>query len=398
VDDRLDLAVIGAGPAGSTLACLAARQGLRVALYEQGEFPRFHIGESLVPAVNLTLEHLGILGEMDAHGYPRKNAVQFFSPRGASRPFYFTEASDPRLHHTWQVLRSDFDALLADTAREAGAAVHTRTRVTGVLRAGAAVTGLRVRHDSGPEERVTARVVADASGQKGLLARSLGRRQHIPDLENVAIYAHYRDARRDEGRDAGSTLILRISDHSWLWFIPLPCVVSVGLVAPARHIASRTGTPTEILDDAIAACPPLQERLRHAARTNRVRVERDFSYRATHDGGPGWLLVGDALGFIDPMYSTGLFLSLYSAELAAQEIAAELAARPDAPDLAGFSREYQAAFDKFLALVRAFYRSYRFGTLAENPRHRQGLIDLLIGDVRSPLAEEVVAILAASEH
>lgn len=387
----VDIAVIGAGPAGTAAATLLAQQGWSVALCEKRRFPRFQIGESLVPAVNLTLERLGVLDRMDATRAPRKHAVQFFHPKGASRPFYFSEVDDPRMHSTWQVLRSEFDAMLLDNAIAHGVAASTETEVVDVLCEDDAVRGLTVRSALGAEQDVHARVVVDASGQQGIVARRFGRREHIHGLENGAVYAHYEGAQRDTGIDAGSTLIFRLDRQSWIWFIPLPDTVSVGLVSPARELASFGESPESILDAAIARCGPLAERLNSAQRTGEVRAVRDFSYRATRDGGRGWMLVGDALAFIDPIYSTGLFLAMHSAEHAAEAIESALrGANGKQPDFAGFAGRYHESYTQLLVLVRAYYHDdIRFGDLARDPTQRRGLIDLLTGVVGTPEAAAV---------
>ena len=381
-----DVVVLGGGPGGSTVATLLAQAGLHVALFEKRKFPRFCVGESLVPAVNFTLEKLGVLDEMDRLRFPRKHAVQFFSPKGPSKPFYFDETRDPKTHHTWQVLRSEFDLMLFENARRAGVDTWTDTAVESICEEAGAVTGVRVRDEMSVERLVTARVVVDASGQQGALARRLGEREHIPGLENVAVYAHYENVALDSGRDAGSTLIYRLDHGAWIWFIPLPDTVSIGLIAPAQGLAAFGATPDEMLENAIAKSPHLSERLTRAGRSNDVRAVRDFSYRAKRDGGVGWLLVGDALSFIDPIYSTGLFLTMYSAELAAEAIVASVGEN-DPPNFASYSRDYQSAYDQFLWLVRAFYREdFHFGGLARDPAHRQGLVDLLTGIVGTPEA------------
>jgi len=381
VTDRCEVAIIGGGPAGAALGTLVARAGYRVRLFEKEPFPRFHIGESLVPAINLCLERLGVLGELDRLRSPRKHGVQFFTPKAVGRPFYFEEVADPRMHSTWQVLRSEFDAMLLDNAVRAGVQADTGTEVLDVWTVQDVVAGVQVKHTGGHEEVVEARIVVDASGQNGVIARQFGGRTHIPGLRNTSVFAHYRDAVLDGGRDAGSTLIFRLDSQAWIWLIPLPDLVSIGLVAPAREISSYGASPAAILDAAIAACPALAERLAPASRTTEVRAMRDFSYHAERDGGPGWLLVGDALGFIDPIYSTGLLLALQSAELGADAVVAALGGRRDF-DFRGFSAAYQAAFTRFLWLVRAFYsEDFHFGKFSMNETHRQGLVDLLTGTV-----------------
>lgn len=386
---QLDVAIVGGGPAGAALGTLVAQTGHRVALFERRAFPRFHVGESLVPAVNTTLEKLGVLGQMDGRGFPTKHGVQFFSPKGPSQPFYFSEVDDPRMHTTWQVLRSDFDSLLLDNAVQSGVDVSTEIEVVDTIATDGTVTGIRTRRPDGTQEDIKARVVVDASGQRSLIARRFGGHSHIDGLANASVFAHYRGATLDTGIDAGSTLIFRLDSSSWIWFIPLPDTVSIGLVAPAQYIWSLGGTPNEILETAISNCDPLRERLTQAERTTEVFAVRDYSYRASRDGGSGWLLVGDALSFIDPIYSTGLLLTFLSSELAAAAITERLAGSEQHPNMADFSTEYQSAFDQFLVLVRAFYApGFHFGQFAKNDTHRRGLIDLLTGIVDTPEANE----------
>lgn len=396
---EFDVIVIGGGPGGAGVATMIARAGHDVALFERQAFPRFQIGESLVPAVNLTLEKLGVLDRMDGRRFPRKHAVQFFSPSGPTRPFYFSEVEDPRMHSTWQVLRSDFDAMLIENAKDAGVQVFTETEVVDVHTKGEeTVTGVEIRNVDGRTESVRSKVLIDASGQQSVLAKWFPGRKIIAGLENLAVYAHYKNVTLDTGIDAGSTLIYRVGGSAWLWFIPLPDTVSIGLVAPSRGISKFGSSPEDILANAIAASKPLQERMTEAERTTDVKGARDYSYRMTKDGGPGWALVGDALGFIDPIYSSGLLLTAQSAELGANAIDRALqSSNGTPPNLAGYSKEYQTAFDQFLVLVHAFYtEDFHFGELAKDPDHRQGLVDLLTGIVGTSHAENVTKAIRAS--
>jgi len=385
----LDVVVIGGGPGGSALATLVAQAGHRVALFERHDFPRFQVGESLVPSVNLVLERLGLIPAMGARGFTEKHGVQFFGPRGPTRPFYFRDVADARLHHTWQVLRSEFDALLLDNATAHGVDTRMGTQVSALLEADGRAAGVRITEPDGGRRDVSARIVVDASGRNGLVARHYGGHQPIEGLNNVSVYAHYRDVRRDAGIDAGSTLIYRLDAQSWIWFIPLRETVSIGLVTSVARLQSFGPSKEAALAAAILRCPDLCDRLTSAELATEVRSAGDRSYRASKDGGAGWLLVGDALGFIDPIYSTGLCLTMLSVDLAAAAIDAALNGRREL-DFAGYSANYQAAFDQFLTLVRAYYDAdFHFSVLARNPTHRQGLIDLLTGIAGTPQADEV---------
>ncbi len=373
--------VIGGGPGGAAVASLLAKEGLQVALFEKSTFPRFHVGESLVPAVNQTLEKLGVLDRMLASSFPRKQGVQFFSPKGPTKPFYFEEIGVPILDGTWQVLRQDFDCLLLDRARELGVQVFEPSEVKGLVMDGDRVTGLEVIAADGERQTFMAPVVVDASGQSSMLARRFGQRENIEGLQNASVFAHYKAVRRDAGKDAGSTLIYRLDARSWLWYIPLPDdVVSIGLVAPATRFAKMEGSSEDVLSESIAASPDLASRMDRAQRSSDVFAVRDYSYRSKVDGGKGWALVGDALSFIDPMYSTGLLLAMISAEQAAAAISRAVRDGDAAPDLRGFSAEYQEVYEQYLWLVRAFYaEDFHFGQLAKDPIQRRGLVEMLSG-------------------
>ena len=322
--DAYDVIVVGGGPAGSTTATLTADGGRRVLLLEREQFPRFRIGESLMPATYWTLERLGVLEQMKRSYFPHKHSVQFFARSGrASVPFYFSETEPGPSAQTWQVDRSDFDQMLLNNAREHGVEVHERARVTDVLFDGARARGVEARFADGSTHRLDATVVVDATGQSALLAKRLKLRQVDTNLMNCSFFTRYRGGWRGEGVDEGATLIFYTSQpRTWFWYIPLPDgVVSAGVVGPIERLTKgRANTPQQVYDEEAADCPALLERIAGAEQLHDVRVLKDFSYASHRVAGDGWLLVGDAFGFIDPIYSSGVFLALKGAEFAAESI------------------------------------------------------------------------------
>lgn len=383
-----DVITVGAGPAGATTAALLAAHGHRVLLLERDPEPRFKIGESLMPQTYWTFQRLGILPELKASAFPRKHSVQFFARGGKpSAPFYFFEESSHESSTTWQVLRSDFDALLFATARRHGAECCRGVNVREVLFDGDVARGVRVEPAPGEKVDLKARVVVDATGQSSLLARRLGLRRVDGARNNASIFTHFKGGLRDAGIDEGATLIFHARrPGTWFWYIPLPGdVVSVGLVGPVEDLVSRRDTPPEeTLTEEIRQCPALEKRLQGAVATRPASVLRDFSYRSEKVAGHGWVLVGDAFCFIDPIYSSGVFLALKSGELAADAVAEALATGdPSAERLGSFAPLLVRGGEAIRRLVEAFYApDFSFARfLKAFPQHRGDVIDILIGNV-----------------
>lgn len=385
-----DVIVIGGGPAGAAAAALVAEGGHRVLLLEKSPEPAFKVGESLMPATYWTLERLGVLERMKASHFPKKYSVQFFSGSGrGSAPFYFFEADDHDSSRTWQVLRSEFDAMLLQNARDKGAEVRLGSPVTGLLRDGegeaAKIRGVVASPGGGPARRIGARVVIDASGQSTLVARALGLKELNPRLRQASYYTHFANARRDPGVDEGATLILHTAGReSWFWFIPLPGeLASVGVVGPVDRLVAG-GDPQAVLDAELGRCPALGERLAGATQVRPVLVAKDFSYLSRSIAGDGWVLAGDAYGFLDPIYSSGVFLALKSGELAADAVCAGLAAGDlSGARLGAFGEQYLAGIQAIRRLVYAFYDpQFSFGRFLERfPECRGAVVDLLVGNV-----------------
>jgi flavin-dependent dehydrogenase len=391
--ETYDVIVIGGGPAGSATATLVAREGRRALLLERERFPRFHIGESLMPATYWPLRRLGVLEKMATLRAPRKHSVQFFLKDGSpTRPFYFSEVANDESAVTWQVDRAAFDGMLLDHAAGSGVEVRQGTAVQEVRFEGERAVGVRAAGPDGATREIDAPIVVDASGQTALLSRRLRLRRWDPVLKNAAFFTRYRGARRDPGIDAGAILVLSTRNKdSWFWFIPLPGeLTSVGVVGPIRHlVGGRSSDPQTVYDEELRICPALQERLRSAVQVAPMRVLQDFSYVSRRIAGDGWLLVGDAFGFLDPIYSSGVLLALTGAEMAAEAILDALAAGdPSAARLGRHGERFVAGMEAFRRVVYAFYdKEFSFaGFLRRHPTKRDELTHLLFGDVfrRSP--------------
>ncbi len=362
-------------------------------------FPRFHVGESLIPETYGTLKRLGLIERMKHSAYPKKYSVQFVTETGKeTKPFYFDDYNPHESSQTWQVWRDDFDQMLLDNAATKGATVRTDAHVRDVLFDGERARGVRVRFGSGDEKderEIGADVVVDATGQSAFLANRLGLKQSDPLLRKGTVWTYFRGAQRDKGRDEGATIILQTEGKkSWFWYIPLADdVTSVGCTGGMDYMfRTSRGSAEEIFQQELQRCPGMQRRLRSATRCNDYFTTKDFSYRASKASGPGWVLVGDAFGFIDPVYSTGVFLALKSGEFAADAIHDALEKRDySAARLGCWQAEYIQGLNLFRRLVYAFYTpGFSFAQfLCEHPEYRNHLTDILIGDVFKPGVGEI---------
>ncbi len=388
VSDSYDVIVMGGGPAGSSTATLLAADGRDVLLLDREKFPRFRIGESLMPATYWTLQRLGVLEKMSCSDFPEKHSVQFFTGDGrASVPFYFSETEPGPSSQTWQVDRAAFDHMLLKNAADKGVEVHEQTRVLEVLFEGDRAVGVHARFPDGSSRKISASVVVDATGQSALIAKHLQLRQGDPNLMHCAFFTRYEGAWRGEGRDEGATLILHSPEpKTWFWYIPLPGdEVSVGVVGPIdRLFRDRSNDPQTVYDEEAARCAPLLERLEGARQLEEVRVLKDFSYACRRIAGDGWVLVGDAFGFLDPIYSSGVFLALKGGEFAADAII-EAFERDDfsARQLGKHGAEFLRGMEALRRLVYAYYSpDFNFSAfLRKHPECKDDLVDLLIGNV-----------------
>lgn len=386
--DAYDVIVIGGGPAGSTTAALVAEHGHRVLLLERARFPRFQIGESLMPGTYWSFKRLGVLEKLKKSAYVRKYSVQFFGASGrGSAPFYFHRHDPHESSVTWQVLRSEFDQMMLENAREKGACVRQGAAVQEVLFDGDRAFGVRTKSGDGSLQDLHARVVVDATGRSALISRKLGIKTEEPTLKKASLFTHFESGSRDEGIDEGATLILHTrTKDAWFWYIPLASdVVSVGVVGDIGYLVQkREGTPQEIFEEELDRCPSMKDRLERARQLFPMKVTSDFSYRARSVSGAGWVLVGDAYGFLDPVYSSGVFLALKSGEMAADAIhEAILNDDFSAKQLGKWGDAFIPGMEAIRKLVYAFYtKEFSFSRFLEaHPECLDGIVDILSGKI-----------------
>jgi flavin-dependent dehydrogenase len=350
--DTCDVAIIGGGPAGSTAAALLARAGRRVIVCERERFPRFHIGESLLPFSMKAFTRLGLHEKFLRAGFIKKFGGEFFSACSSEgTKFYFKDAYRSQTDHSYQVTRADFDKVLLDHAAESGAQVNQGSGVKSVEFANEHVD-LAITNG----KSIRARYVIDASGRNSVLGTKFNIKKTYEHLKKLSIFAHYDGVWRPEGIDATLTVLIRGIDR-WFWIIPLTAErTSIGVVLDSETFRSSKRTPEDFLEQALLEQPVIMQRMRDARRVSEVHVAADFSYRSTQLYGDRWLLAGDAAGFVDPIFSSGVFLAVFSGELAADALHEVL----DQPRKARrlfprYEKRVNRAMDVYLRFVNAWY-------------------------------------------
>ena len=369
-----DAIVIGGGPAGSTAATLLARKGFSVTLLERDSFPRFQIGESLLPYNNDLFARLGVTEHLLAGDFFPKFGAEFVTGDGSVRTtFRFDRTLDDPYRRSFQVTRSEFDHLLLRNAASSGVDVREGTSVAEVdLEDDARAV---VRTAAG--ETFEARFVVDASGYGSIVGNRVGGKRDIESLKKVAFFGHYRNVERVPGRNGGNTLIVVLRD-AWLWMLPITAeLMSVGLVVDREHVRNCGLTPEDLLERTIAGAPYVSERMRDSERTTQVYVRRDFSYSMRRMVGPNYALIGDAAGFIDPIFSTGVFIAMKSADLAAEAVERRLRGGSQRL-LRRYEVQMKRALGRYMVFISNFYRR-EFLEVFMQPRPGFGLIRAIVG-------------------
>jgi flavin-dependent dehydrogenase len=397
--ESYDAVVIGGGPGGSTVGTFLARSGRKVLVLEREKFPRFHVGESLLPFNLPIFERLGVAEKVRAAGFQRKGGAYFWNEEtGGVRPVEFAAGIDDRHPSAYQVKRAEFDQLLLRHARESGAHVREETAVSRVLFEGRTAVGVIARTRGGPDEEIRGRVVVDASGQDTLLSRQLGTRRFDKRLKRAALFAHYERILWPEGQRPGD-ILLPIDRGVWYWIIPFSDgTSSVGAVfepALAQRELEAASSLDHRFERLMARSARMTGFLEGSRRMSRVHGISDYSTSSARSSGDGWVLVGDAATFLDPVFSTGVFLAMAMGERASRRIDSALG-KPGpvrAADLAPYGRETSRLLARFRRFVYAFYDPVFFEAFCSKEpfdRMRASITTILSGGVEKvPLTSRI---------
>lgn len=381
-----DAIVIGGGPAGSAVSTVLAEHGRNVVILEKEPFPRYRIGESLIPYTYFPLKRIGMIEKLEKSHFPRKYSVQFVGTDGrVSVPFYFFKHTDHECANTWQVVRGEFDTMLLDNAQQKGAKLLGRTAAKELVREGGRVVGVTAQQADGTKLELRAPITIDASGRESFAVMRNNWRVPDPKLKKIAVWSYYKGALRDPGVDEGATTVAYVPERGWFWYIPLPNdVVSVGVVAERDYLYRGERDPEAIFQREVDLQPWVKRHVSVGTKMAPCRVTGDYSYRSKYCAEDGLVLVGDAFAFLDPVFSSGVFIALQSGVMAGDAVEAALkAGDTSAARFADYGEQLCNGIEAMRRLVYGFYdHAFSFGKFFRKyPHLHRDLTDCLIGNL-----------------
>jgi flavin-dependent dehydrogenase len=383
-----DAILIGAGPAGASAAAVLAEYGRKVLVIEREKFPRYHIGESLIPFTFHPLQRIGMIDKMKRSHFMKKYSVSFVQPDGKrSQPFYFFNRYDREtVAQTWQVLRSEFDQMMVDNAREKGAEVREETTVNKFLMDGDRVVGVECTSKDGTVYEVRGAITLDCTGKEAFASNRRGWRVGDPYLNKVAVWTYYKGSKREPDIDEGATTVAFVPDKGWFWHIPQHNdMVSVGVVAEGKYL-SRGGVrdPKAMFEREVEENQWIKDHLTGGESTGEYWITSEYSRHSRYVAAPGLLLVGDAFAFLDPVFSSGVMLALKSGVLAGEEVHKALTLGDLSPArFSDYSDHIREGVENMRKLVYAFYNpEFSFkDVIMRYPEAGAEITDCLSGDL-----------------
>ncbi|MCD6050047.1 MAG: hypothetical protein K0Q55_1450 [Verrucomicrobia bacterium] len=391
--NNYDALIIGGGPAGASTAAILAGYGHRVLVLEREKFPRYHVGESLIPFTYQPLERLGLIPQMKGSAFQKKYSVVFVQPNGkASQPFYFfTRYDKETVAQSWQVLRSEFDLMLLNHARSKGAEVIEEITVKELLKDGDRVIGVKAQKKTGETVEYFAPITLDATGKESFAAVRNGWRQRDPYLNKVAVWTYYQGSKRETGVDEGQTTVAFVPEKGWFWHIPQHNdMVSVGIVAEGKYL-TRGGIkePKAIFDREVGENLWIKDHLSVGQQVGPYYVTSEYTFHSRHCGSEGLLLVGDAFCFLDPVFSSGLMLALKSGVMAGDAVHECILAKDFSPvRFTEYASSLRLGIENMRKLIYAFYEpGFSFKEVVmKHPEVAGDITDCLSGDVNKDLS------------
>jgi flavin-dependent dehydrogenase len=361
--------VIGGGPGGSTAATLLAKRGHKVLLLEKEFFPRFHIGESLLPYNFPIFEELGVMAQLNAAGFPKKYGAQFeLADKSKWVGFVFRQGKFTKHTESMQVERATFDHILLKNAVASGAEVREGWTVGTVASVENGMT-VQATGPNGEKETFRGDWLIDASGRGNLTGNQQGLRIMHPALKKLAVFGHYVNVKLDPGERAGDTIVIRLN-NKWFWVIPVSAdKTSVGCVMDKEEFGRWKGSPEELFNHIVQNNPAVLDRMKNARRVEDVHVTADFSYKNRCLYGPRLLRVGDAAGFLDPIFSSGVFIAMRSAKLAVEAIEDATKRASTTKPFRKYEKQVFAGMDFYWEMVEKFYTT-PFMEIFMNPREK----------------------------